>query len=1095
MSTHFFTNDDERTLIKKFEAVFANNPQITLFDVLVGYFRSSGYFKLRPFLENIKQIRILVGIDVDKLTKDYQQRGLSLQTDGDKQAVVADYTSKLKDEINGADYDETLEASILQFMRDVESGKIVLKAHPTRKLHAKIYIFRPDNFTPDTMSCEVITGSSNLTEAGLGIKGSESNYEFNVSLRNYEDVKFATDEFERLWAEGVDVLPAIIKEVKNGTFLKDDFSPYELYHKLLIEYFDTRINFNPDDIRDLPKDFKRLKYQLDAVLQGFEILKKHNGFFMSDVVGLGKTIMAILIARQYFYTNNYPNYASRTLIIAPPALLRVWKESVEKFDLTHVSYTSSGNLKTITEPSRYDLVIVDESHKFRNDTSEAYKLLQVICKTPCRDESEKKVILLSATPLNNRPQDIRNQVLLFQDGITNTIGIDLMEFFGKMEKQYKALIKEDAKHVSSQIEVLYSKIRDKVIQPLTIRRIRSDLTANAEYAQDLEEQGITFPHVHPPEKLLYELEDDISKLYDETLVVLSDKKSGLQYSRYRVIEFLKPLLRKDFTHSVVMSEQLAGIIKTLMLKRLDSSFRAFYSTLCRITTSYEMMLNMISNNRIYIISGYDVTDYLAQGREDELERIWEEEHEDNRKAKKLTLDDFEAEFAAAIEADYEKLTPLKAKWEQVIQAQEEDPRRDAKLAKFLSVLDTELLAADKNPEQKLIIFSESKVTTDYISQQLASNPQYKVLSVHGSNIKGLVKKIANNFDANVEPAKQEDEYNIIITTEVLAEGVNLHRSNTVLNYDTPWNSTRLMQRIGRVNRIGTKAEEIFIYNFFPTEKVEGELNLRRRAQNKLQAFHSALGEDSQIYSTDEMVGSFGLFDEAPDEAEFINEELKYLMEIRAFRQAQPEMFERIKNLPLKIRNAVTNAELHEQTISFLRNEHNNAFYCVSKDLQVEELGFLEVAPIFKAAIEADAVPLHPQHHAQVQRALAHFHKDAAAQIVREQLQTQQLNPQQQQAVAYLRALAKSTHASESQKQKISEAMTTTKAGRFQQLTIGINRLSRAAKKTKLDEAVQIKRLMELLDQFHTAAPDPQPSQKPQKASSPPQVIITQSYHR
>ena len=180
MATKFFTNADSNTLLNKLDGVFRHGAHIEDFDALVGYFRSTGYFKIRPFLENVPQIRVLVGIDVDALTAVYKHQGLLLATD--TSAAKQDYLDRLKHEIEDADYSRELEQSILQFITDIATGKIRIKAHPTRKLHAKIYIFRPRDFNPHS-ACEVITGSSNLTDAGLGVQNNASNYEFNVSLR------------------------------------------------------------------------------------------------------------------------------------------------------------------------------------------------------------------------------------------------------------------------------------------------------------------------------------------------------------------------------------------------------------------------------------------------------------------------------------------------------------------------------------------------------------------------------------------------------------------------------------------------------------------------------------------------------------------------------------------------------------------------------------------------------------------------------------------------------------------------------------------------------------------------------------------------
>ena len=293
MTTKFFTNRKHNTLYQKFAGVFENNKTITEFDALVGYFRSTGYFKLRPHLEGLQQIRILVGIDVDKATQVAHQKGLSLLFGADTETIEKDYSLQLKKEIAEADYNSEYEQSVAQFIDDIARKKIILKAHPSRSIHAKIYIMRPDGYS-EHLSGEVITGSSNLSVAGLGATENDANknYEFNVLLRDYDDVKFATDEFNLLWEEATEILPSVLEGVKKKSHLRDDITPLQLYYKLLIEYFGEEVNFDPDSIGDLPSGFMRLQYQLDAVEQGYQLLNKYNGFFLADVVGLGKTVIA-----------------------------------------------------------------------------------------------------------------------------------------------------------------------------------------------------------------------------------------------------------------------------------------------------------------------------------------------------------------------------------------------------------------------------------------------------------------------------------------------------------------------------------------------------------------------------------------------------------------------------------------------------------------------------------------------------------------------------------------------------------------------------------------------------------------------------------
>ena len=261
MSSKFFTNEEHNTLLKKFEGVFTNNKDIQFFDALVGYFRSSGYFSIRPVLDNVPNIRTLVGIDVDKLIAKDHGKGLLFQSDPEQ--TVKEFLNTTKDDIQSSKYYKVVEDGIFQFLEDIINTKIEIKAHPTRKLHAKIYIFRPENYN-EHKAGSIITGSSNLTDAGLG-KTDKSNYEFNVLLNDYDDVKFATDEFEKLWEESIPVLPVEIEKIKKETFLNDEPTPFEIYIKFLIEYFGRSVDFDPNSITDLPEGYKRLSYQIDEI--------------------------------------------------------------------------------------------------------------------------------------------------------------------------------------------------------------------------------------------------------------------------------------------------------------------------------------------------------------------------------------------------------------------------------------------------------------------------------------------------------------------------------------------------------------------------------------------------------------------------------------------------------------------------------------------------------------------------------------------------------------------------------------------------------------------------------------------------------------
>ncbi|MFR9590208.1 MAG: SNF2-related protein, partial [Rikenellaceae bacterium] len=538
MSTNFFTNEKDNTLLEKIQGVFEHR-KVHFFDALVGYFRASGYFRIRKFIEQTPQIRILVGINIDKLTYEANRNGLLFNPN--EAQTQEEFFKGVKDNIQSAKYDKEVEDGMYQFIEDIASKKIVIKIHPKQNIHAKIYIFREESFHPHGYG-SVITGSSNLTEAGL-----EKNFEFNVELRNDDDILFATDTFEKLWNESVEIDIKHIDKIKKESYLNSEFTPYEVYLKFLLEYFGKSIEFDPNSVSDLPKGFKKLSYQVDAVNDGYAKMMKHNGFFLADVVGLGKTIVSALIAKKFYFSNDFPSHRSHTLVIAPPALKENWGEALEQFKLDNYDVITNGSIHKVKNPEKYDLIIVDEAHKFRSDSAISYTELQKLCKTktdhkrPDGTYHDKKIILVSATPLNNKPEDIANMVYLFQDSKESSLEIGNLQHFFRREiiDEYKKLKEEtDIAIIASKIKSIYEKIRVKVVEPLIVRRTRTDLRENEEYRKDLDSQGVVFPEVKGPKKIYYQLDAELDALYDDTMYYLSNEQNGLTYNRYQAIKYL-----------------------------------------------------------------------------------------------------------------------------------------------------------------------------------------------------------------------------------------------------------------------------------------------------------------------------------------------------------------------------------------------------------------------------------------------------------------------------------------------------------------------------------------------------------------------------
>ena len=973
MSTKFFNNKDGNTLFDKLKGIASEMATFDRFLAVVGFFRSSGYFKLRKELGNISEIKILVGINIDDIFRKHN-RALLMLADTDKAKEI--YQNGFKEDIINAQYSPDVEEGILQMCEDLISGRLQMRIHATKNLHAKFYLCLPQNHSVNSDGW-VIMGSSNISDSGLGIR-QPPQYELNVAMKDYDDVKYCSDEFWTLWNEAIPLTAEDIDNYKKKTYLGYQPTPYELYIKVLIDTFGDQVE---DDFSiQLPDGVKDLKYQKDAVIQGYQMLMQHNGLFLADVVGLGKTMIATMIAKRFVEANGKN---TNILVIYPPALEDNWKDTFKLFGIyKKAQFITNGSLSKILEgrgqykdKEEFDLIIVDEAHGFRSDSSGKYDELQKICKSPCVNmgllkSSQKKVMLLSATPLNNRPDDLQNQLLLFQNSQSCTIdGVpNLKGFFAPLISDYKKLMRErDQRDVTSDVDKIYEQIRSKVIDKVTVRRTRNNILNDPDYKADIKSQGIIFPHILPPNELVYKMSTQTSNRFYETLKQLTDGKSddnpdgkGLNYARYRAVEFLKPEYRSRYKNAVHIGQTLAGIYRVHMVKRLESSFFAFkksLQTLLRITTD---MIKMFEANKVIIAPDLKVKDLQAKNKE--LDEIIEYAIAKGYATEDIlfSADAFTPDFLEMLHHDRDILTQLNDDW-----AKEKD---DPKFDKFRDNLIHKFFDKDINPSGKLVVFSESVDTLNYLYGRITKDIRRDdVLMVTASNRDRLTQTIKENFDANY--SSDSKKYNIIITSDVLAEGVNLHRANVIVNYDSPWNATRLMQRIGRVNRIGSVAANIYNYMFYPSQQGDKEIKLYKNALVKIQGFHSAFGEDAQIYSKEEIVKEFQMFDSKVKDS--IDRKIALLREVRELYNNDRKLYHKIKSLPMKSRVMRNTGKHTGKSIIFVSSNVKTEFY-LATDKRVEAIDLLEAVKYLKAKPEEQPVPFsnEEQHYKHVNSALS-----------------------------------------------------------------------------------------------------------------------------
>lgn len=910
----FFTNEPERNLYDRFSKILNKNTEF--FDVIVGYFRASGFYLLQDSLDKVEKTRILIGINTDKQIVDFyeEEQGKIKEMNLSSIEAIGNYKKKLEKEFEDSKDSASVENGVNKFIELIKNGKLEIRIYTKQPIHAKIYVMRDYKDSPDFG--RVITGSSNFSQSGL-----VNNLEFNVELKNSADVQFALDKFEELWKESVEVNQECVETIENKTWIKSDITPYEMYVKFLYEYFkeeinDDKLDLSKDSSKYFPEGFRPLQYQKDAVRQTKRILEKHNGMFISDVVGLGKTYICAMLAQEL---------EGKKLILCPPVLVDYWENVMFNFGVRGYKVESEGKLDKIIEDGseQYSYVFVDESHRYRNADTEQYKQLHQIC-------VGKKVILISATPQNNYNTDIANQLYLFQSKNKSTIvnAKNLENFFAALKKKVNSYERgtDEYKQVIRQTS---EEIRDKVLREVMIRRTRTEIQKT--YADDLKKQGLEFPRVEAPKKLIYQFNADTEEVFETTI----QKIAELNYSRYKPLTYVRESKLTPNQRTLLAGQvNMGGFMKGILVKRLESSKYAFEMTLSRFINSYNEFLDMYKKDGvIWISKKLNVQDLLINDDEEKLEEALK-----NEEAFKFNVEDFDRSFIIDLEKDLSILQNLKYIWDTV--------KNDDKLDYFMN----ELVNNKELKHNKLIIFTESKETAEYLTENIKNRLSENVILFSGSMPDSIRNLIRANYDPTYKKEKQSNEYRILVTTDVLAEGMNLHRSNVIINYDLPWNPTRIMQRVGRINRVGTKHKEIYVFNFFPTSKSNEQMSLEENIITKMQMFHDILGEDSKFLTEDEEVSTHELFKRmnviTQDEEEEVTSELTYLKTIRDIRDNDKELFEKIMNYPKKIKIGRTDKQ-SMGLITFFRKGYLKKFYITNTE-ETKEVTFEQAIEVVKA---------------------------------------------------------------------------------------------------------------------------------------------------
>lgn len=871
-------------------------------DIEVAFFYFSGWRLLAPHLKD-KKIRILVGKYIDpeavpELLSKIKQEGVDVDLEPfQPRKAIATRTAKKQTYINGFtrlsnesslfdDSDDQGAYSLLE--SKIADGSLEIKITNVPH-HGKMYILhrKKDLSEAGDLPGTVFMGSSNFTFQGLLNQGELNRRDSNKS----EYLEFV-DTFERHWAdsENIDIATLdnkdeILDKFKKELWIYATPNPYAVYIRVLHELFgkETAESIKtPSGITH--EKYSDLEYQLDAIKSVIDKLNKYDGVVLADVVGLGKSVIASAAAF---------NTGLTTIIIAPPHLKEQWEDYQAEFRLPGARVFSSGGLEEVylkyKDNDQPLLIIVDEAHRYRNEDTDDYRRLHHICTS----HPENKVILLTATPFNNDPKDVFALVKLFQLPGQSTIrSVDNLSLrFRELIDRYKKLNRDrrsgkvDQDYIDNEADGISLELR-RLIENVVIRRSRLDLRAITRYREDLERQNIDFAEIEGPELLTYEL-GGLLDLYLDTLFKITgdEKEGGFIGARYKpalYIEDREAFLKahgKDLDETDLKTAQvnLANFMRRLLVMRFESSKDAFRSTLENIIDSHWLIENWWNNlGKIPIQKKGKIPDpetilnTTADDVEDEIkEQTAEEELQKLQKSKGLIAVDrslINDSFIADVAKDRQLLEAIYEKWygRDAQAIKELDPKLDRVKEQIDSLL-------SENPDRKIVIFSTYADTVNYLFSEFTKRGMKKVMKYTAADGSKAMKTIVRgNFDAGLKDAEQLNDYDVLIATDALSEGFNLHRAGVVINYDIPYNPTRVIQRIGRINRINKKVfDKLFIYNCFPTETGENEIRVKQISTLKMRLIGSVMGSDTKTLTDDEKLQTFfkDEYRKAEDESE------------------------------------------------------------------------------------------------------------------------------------------------------------------------------------------------------------------------------------
>ncbi|MCX6152607.1 MAG: helicase-related protein [Candidatus Kapabacteria bacterium] len=969
-------------------------------DFCIGYFNLRGWDLLSDHIDKYDGTeqgccRLLIGMN-HSLTKCL--RGIYSNTDEliinqeDIPDIIEKIVNDFKNQITIGVPTKKDEITLLKLKDQLLENKVKVKLYYKYPLHAKLFI-NYGNWRIDNKPYSFL-GSSNLTFSGL-----QGNGELNIDVEGVDENEKLVKWFNDRWSESLDISKKLIEVIENG-WTKSLIEPYYIYLKIIYHLSrEARAGLSEYSI---PKEFNEIlfDFQKQAVKIATHHIRKIGGIIIGDVVGLGKTLTACTIAKIFEELE-----LAKTLIICPPKLGPMWQEHIDKYDLKAVVMSIGETHKLKTAP-RYPLVIIDESHNFRNIKGQRYSEIQEYIRF-----NDSKVILLTATPYNKTYLDLYAQIALFIDE-NKEIPVRPEKFIlslGNVDK-FRAKYQCEPNTLKAFLHSEFIEDWQNLMRYVLIRRTRGFIKSisprdesGKPYLEVKNKSKMYFPY-RKVDKVEFSLkendsEDQYAKLYSEIVVGNIGK---LDLPRYG----LQPFLIDDFIRKATKEEReiinilsyagkrLQGFAKTNLFKRLESSGYSFLLSVSRHILKNYFYIYSIDNNKL-IPFGNQENNEIELLDDIEEKDVLDEEKEDNEKIDSDKKEKKESEIkdiAFSISPDYylkkaeelyKKLDSNKKKYKwiksslfkpalrkqleadivlliQIISLsknwQIEKDRKLAELYKFCT---------ETNKDSKILIFTQYADTVKYIKGYFTNKKvqNFEAITSQNSHPEIIVGRFSPK--SNNKVIDQSEEVRVLITTDVLSEGQNLQDCNIIVNYDLPWALIRLIQRAGRVDRIGQKAEIVHCYSFLPEKGIDKIINLRKRLNTRINEAGELVGNDELFFEGDVA----NIQDLYTGNSDILNEENDLEIDLASYcyqiwkisTEANPYLEKLIPNLSNSIHTAMDNVE--DGIVVYTRTKNDNDILTyVDKNGKILTESHYEILKKLECKLDTKAIEITDNHY-------------------------------------------------------------------------------------------------------------------------------------